>query len=172
MRTEESLFTTPLWTVDVANSEMLNRRLIGCLRKAEGDHRYFETPDPAVQDLKDVVHEHISNIAKDMGWRELVLKGRQNVIVPGACDTPHNHPMSAVTAVYYVEVPKNSGDILLHDPRGGIDYSWWSYNERRRPFMRITPRAGMMLIFPGYLVHSVEANLSRSPRISIVIDAE
>lgn len=172
MRTHEALFTTPLWKVHVLDSENLNRRLIGCLRKAEGDHRYFETQDPAVDDLKEIVNTHISAIAQDYGWRKLVLKGRQNVIMPGACDTPHNHPVSALTAVYYVDVPPKSGDILLHDPRGGIDYSWWSYNERRRPFMRITPVAGMLLIFPGYLVHSVEANLSRVPRVSIVIDAE
>jgi uncharacterized protein (TIGR02466 family) len=167
-----NLFSTPLWEIQVPDFEDLNQRLVAIAKDVEGEHRYFETDQPVVQELKNIAQDHLNGISKEHGWRELRLKGRQNVIMPGACDTPHNHPVSALSAVYYVAVPKNSGDILLHDPRGGIDYSWWSYNERRRPFVRITPKAGTMLIFPGYLVHSVEANLSRSPRISIVIDAE
>jgi uncharacterized protein (TIGR02466 family) len=167
-----NLFSTPLWEIQVPDFEDLNQRLVAIAKNVEGEHRYFETQQLAVQELKNITQVYMDEISTEKGWRSLKLKGRQNVIIPGGCDTPHNHPMSALTAVYYVEVPKNSGDILLHDPRGGIDYSWWSYNERRRPFLRITPKAGTMLIFPGYLVHSVEANLSRAPRISIVIDAE
>jgi hypothetical protein len=167
-----NLFSTPLWEFEIPQHVELNYKLISISRNVEGEHRYFETDHPAVQELKNKMQGYVNDISKEYGWRELTLKGRQNVIMPGECDGPHNHPWSAVTAVYYVEVPKNSGDILLHDPRGGINYSWWPYNERRRPFIRITPKAGMLLIFPGYLVHSVETNLSRSPRISIVIDAE
>jgi uncharacterized protein (TIGR02466 family) len=168
----KDLFSTPFWEFEVPGFEDLNQRLTAIAKNVEGEHRYFETDQPAVQELKSIAQGYMDDISKERGWRTLRLKGRQNVIMPGGCDTPHNHPVSALTAVYYVAVPKNSGDILLHDPRGGIDYSWWSYNERRRPFVRITPKTGTMLIMPGYLVHSVEANLSRMPRISIVIDAE
>jgi uncharacterized protein (TIGR02466 family) len=167
-----NLFSTPLWEIQVPDFEDLNHRLIAIAKNVEGEHRYFETDQPVVQELKNITQVYMDEISTERGWRPLKLKGRQNVIMPGGCDTPHNHPVSALTAVYYVTVPKNSGDILLHDPRGGIDYSWWNYNDRRRPFIRITPKEGTMLIFPGYLVHSVEANLSRAPRISIVIDAE
>ena len=167
-----TLFETPLWEFEIPGYQELNKRLMAVLGTVEGGHRYFETDNDAVREFKNIVEDYMSAIAKERGWRDLVLKGRQNVIMPRACDTPHNHPVSALTGVYYLEFPENSGDILLHDPRGGIDYSRWSYSERRRPFVRITPKVGTILIFPGYLVHSVEANLSRVPRISIVVDAE
>ena len=79
-----------------------------------------------------------------------------------------------LAVVYYLKVPPNSGDILLHDPRGSIlwqdpqartDVDWESY----RPYHKIKPVPGMLLIFPGYVVHSVESNLSNEYRISIAI---
>ena len=170
---KQNLFSTPTWKTHISNYEDLNHRLMAFARFAGEDHTYFETDNKAVTELKNIVTGYINDITKEYNWpRELKLKARHNVVMPKGCDTPHNHPVSALTAVYYVQLPENSGDILLHDPRGGLDCTDWSTEPRLRPFIRITPAVGDLLIFPGYLVHSVETNFGRVPRISIVMDAE
>lgn len=73
----------------------------------------------------------------------------------------HFHKGSVLSAVYYVRVPGNAGDILLHDPRGP-----------RPPFfgteIRITPHEGDLIMFPSWLGHEVEeTGATKEPRISI-----
>ena len=77
-------------------------------------------------------------------------------------------------SVYYVKTPENSGDILLFDPRGG---TFWQdpkavTNEYRmaRIYHRVTPKPGLLVMFPNYLAHGVETNLSDDWRISIAME--
>jgi len=117
--------------------------------------------------IKEIANE--CNLSK-----EFTVSARQNPMLPGKNNSPHHHPDCMLAVVYYVKVPQNSGDILLHDPRGSIlwqdpqartDVNWQSY----RPYHKITPTPGMLLIIPGYVVHSVETNLSQEMRLSIAI---
>jgi uncharacterized protein (TIGR02466 family) len=102
--------------------------------------------------------------------------GRINVLKYGEADTPHDHVAKAlVVGVYYLEVYPNCGDLLLHDPRGGV--AWKNLNfepddplpRTSRTYHRFKPQEGMMILFPSYLVHSVETNLTDKNRISLVL---
>lgn len=73
----------------------------------------------------------------------------------------HFHEGSVLAAVYYVSVPSGAGKLTLYDPRGP-----------RPPFEEnivIRPRAGDLIMFPGWLGHSVSAtgDTDGKPRISI-----
>ena len=86
----------------------------------------------------------------------------------------HNHPRAFVVAVYYVDSAPKCGDLILIDPRSSIrwpeiqEYNV-SYNTTsnrntletngKRSF-RISPEKDMLVIFPGYMAHSVEPNLN------------
>jgi uncharacterized protein (TIGR02466 family) len=128
--------------------------------------------------LKERVVPYIKQIASECGLsEEFTVSARQNPMMSGKNNSPHHHPDCMLVAVYYVQVPEKSGDILLHDPRGSIlwkdpqartDIEWDSY----RPYHKITPVAGMLLLFPGYLIHSVESNLSEEMRLSIAISTQ
>ena len=80
-----------------------------------------------------------------------------NAMRPGQRTSRHNHDENdeMLSAVYYVTAPKGSGDILFHD----------------QPFqIRVTPRPGLLLLFPPSLLHSVEANRSDQLRLSVAFN--
>jgi uncharacterized protein (TIGR02466 family) len=171
------MFATPIWHLKLDDHEQLNYRLEQLTPMYKTGDNYFEMDDDTIREFKSKVVDKISQTLHwlDWGQPEITLDGRQNPIFPGKADTPHHHPTNKLVAVYYIIVPKESGDLVMHDPRGSIiwqdpkartDVTWCS----SRPFHKITPVPGSLIIFPGYLVHSVETNLSPHMRLSIVID--
>lgn len=165
-----NLFSTPVWSTTLDNYEELNQQLLNLAPQYKsGD--YFDIAPM----LKERVLPIIKKIAEECNLsKEFTVSARQNPMMPGKNNSPHHHPDCMLAVVYYVKVPQNSGDILLHDPRGSIlwqdpqartDVNWQSY----RPYHKITPTPGMLLIVPGYVIHSVETNLSQEMRLSIAI---
>jgi len=170
------LFGTPIWTFELDNTKLLNKTLIRISPDFESASNYFDTDVPPILELKDAIEEKIKLVYDELGWVDepLDLHGRQNAIFPKGNDTPHHHPTCYLVAVYYIKVPEDSGSIIFHDPRGSViwkdknartDINWCS----SRPFHKIDPKEGMLLVFPGYLVHSVETNCSNEIRLSLAI---
>lgn len=172
---KQNLFSTPVWTTFLDNTEELNKNLLLAAHQYKAGRNYFDADNEWILELRDQAMTKIQEVAKECGLpSNFTITGRQNPTMPGGNNSPHHHPDCMLAVVYYVTVPPNSGDILLHDPRGSIlwqdpqartDVSWESY----RPYHKITPVPGMLLIFPGYVVHSVESNLSNEMRMSIAI---
>jgi hypothetical protein len=78
-----------------------------------------------------------------------------NVNRPGHSNDWHRHEIDKPAAVYYIQVPKNSGKILFKND--SMTYS-------------IEPYSGLLLSFPGDIYHSVEENLSNESRISFAMN--
>jgi hypothetical protein len=90
----------------------------------------------------------------------------------GSHHVSHHHVDSAVSGVFYVQVPSassspaeveaggGSGDLIFYDPRGSLP-----------PFgksLHIRPVVGDLVLFPGYLMHSVAPTYSMEGyRISV-----
>ena len=77
-----------------------------------------------------------------------------NDMGPGDSTTEHNHDEDdeLLSGVYYVQVPQDSGDLIIVD----------KYSQTR-----ITPQAGMFVFFAPDVVHSVSENFSTERRISL-----
>lgn len=85
----------------------------------------------------------------------------------------HLHPDSDWSFAYYVKVTEDSGSIVFCDPRVRrimkvqddilIDHS----NNSQHSIYAIKPLNGSLVIFPSYLEHYVEPNLTQDSRISI-----
>lgn len=165
----KNLFSTPLWKAAIP----VNTNLLNAAGLVAQSQNYFDVDHFAIQELKDQIYNCIDLLAKDFGTsiEQFAVTARQNPIEPMGFDSPHNHTGAILVGVYYIQVPPNSGDILLHDPRG-VNINWPDpdIKSNERPFVRITPSAGDLLLFPGYLVHSVEPNLSNETRISLAIN--
>jgi hypothetical protein len=172
----QNLFGTPVWTIMVDDAQALNADLMrsGGLYKPRTN--YFSLPGQGIQRLKRIVMEKSQEISELYKWEYPIsfVKGRQNPIVKGQCDSPHNHTTARMVGVYYVKAEPGQGDILLHDPRCGTNWNEpqarTDNGKRLRTFHRITPVSGMLLLFPGYLVHSVEHNPTDEVRISVAIE--
>lgn len=93
----------------------------------------------------------------------------------------HTHPNALWSGVYYVQAPEDSGRIYLTDPRVQATMVTAHLSESATD-MRDTwkevffePVAGRLLIFPAWLSHEVQPNLSRlkgraGDRISIAFN--
>lgn len=92
------------------------------------------------------------------------------VLAKGAVHRIHSHPNNFLSGVYYVRVHPGSDTINFHDPRRQ------SY-VIRPPVVELTAENtdqvvvsltnGTLLVFPSYLEHSVDANMSDEERISV-----
>ena len=95
-----------------------------------------------------------------------------NVNPPGGYNRPHLHPNCLFSGVYYIKAPKNSGVLKLIDPRAGAQVIM----PRRKPgelppqFWRdvnYAPLDGRIIMFPAWMWHEVETNMSQELRISV-----
>ena len=86
---------------------------------------------------------------------------------PGNWNAPHyHHGLSDITFGYYLQVPDNSGKLCIRDPRirGLRSYFWVNLEPDIKSQL---PGPGTLLMFPSYLDHYVEPNLSNEDRIMI-----
>ena len=90
-----------------------------------------------------------------------------------AFNITHTHPGCFISGVYYVEVPKNSGNIVFHHPAEDMMSVDWDSNKQIKynSYNSITswfkPDSSHLYLFPAWLRHHVEPNLSNKDRISI-----
>ena len=99
-------------------------------------------------------------------WININGNGSYNVI--------HDHPMSDLSGVFYINVPENSGDIYFENPQRFqahaeiISYTKeanQTYNQYIRKYIK--PVDGLLLVFPAHLRHGVLPNQSNEDRISV-----
>ena len=87
----------------------------------------------------------------------------------------HDHKPAVFSGVYYVDKPKDSGDLVFIDVNPYHQYSPRALPGKTDPITRpeITLGAdeGTMLSFPGWLPHKVPKNYSDRRRVSISLNA-
>jgi len=80
-----------------------------------------------------------------------------NAMEVGQRTTLHHHDENdeLLSAVYYIRVPENSGDLILHD------------DDRR---VRIKPQEGKLVMFAPKVLHEVTANSGSGLRLSVAMN--
>lgn len=89
-----------------------------------------------------------------------------NINRAGDINSVHCHGAALCSAVYYVTLPKTDdefGKLILHDPR-----PYHPYHQS----VSITAEQSLLVIFPGWLKHSVNPFRTNGERISIAFNAE
>ena len=93
-----------------------------------------------------------------------------NVLAKGAAHKAHSHPNNFLSGVYYVRTQPGTDTINFHDPRnqtGIIRPPVVELTAENTDQVVVSVKDGTLLIFPSYLQHSVDTNLSEEERISI-----
>jgi len=98
-----------------------------------------------------------------------------NINPKGGSNTPHHHPASYVSGVYYAKTPQNCGRLVLEHPAINYDYhnnkhTISEYNDKNAARLFITPQVGKLVLFPSWARHYVEPNVSNDDRISLAFN--
>ena len=98
-----------------------------------------------------------------------------NINSYGAFNRPHIHPNAVLAGVYYVSTPEPISNINFQHPGINVQYHYTpdimkGTNNFTSAVWRYGPVAGDLLIFPAYLSHFVESNMSTEDRISIAFN--
>lgn len=186
--TPETWFPSPVWARQVPNHEQINAGILDVLaqlEKSSGDVSrsnvggwHSATNLHTNSDLKEI-RRIIGNACVgcanywsfnfdmfDLHFQEMWL----NKNGPSDFNKAHVHPNAMFSGAYYVKVPDNSGNIEFYDPVRERVMNIFPVTERTRlntQAMEYKGAEGLILIFPGWLQHSVQPNRSNDFRISI-----
>lgn len=82
----------------------------------------------------------------------------------------HYHPNSHFSGVFYVKANSKNGNLVFDRPDIQEHYiDCWTSEYTQKKFF-ITPETNLFVLFPAYINHYVEQNLSNEPRISIAMN--
>jgi uncharacterized protein (TIGR02466 family) len=183
-------FPTALWRFNVSGHEVLNRKLLQLAQDERGrdpmgiGHRSsvlgWHSKDklhrrPEMQDFLAILYDNIAEVSSayrvdtkqvslDLATCWIIVNGK---FASGAV---HCHPNAFLSGVYYISAAENCGDIFFQDPRHAAlmgaspvtEHTPWTVRQ-----ISYRPAPGAMLIFPSWLYHGVEPNLSDAPRVSL-----
>ncbi len=156
------------YLVQLPDAAAVNREILLQYRAASGDPQlqrthYFEgryeniyIPRARIPALEPVLEAARQGAARFLQRAPLELSVGFwfNEMGPGHVTLPHHHEEDdeLASGVYYVNVPPDSGDLVL---------------EQGAAETRISPREGMLVFFPPDVVHRVTENRSDGVRLSI-----
>ena len=182
-------FPTPVWHFTVDNHQELNTVLLQEIEEEQQRDRQGEkwsnmlgwhSVDTLHQrdrfnEFTQIIHSNTLEVADFLRWD--LQKISLNIttcwaIVNGkfASNSVHNHPNSILSGVYYLKTPENCGGIYFSDPRPAsqmlippvVEFNLWTF-----PKVSYKANTGTMLLFPSWLLHGVDMNMSEDVRICI-----
>tara|TARA_B100000989_G_scaffold297946_1_gene285376 strand:- start:2544 stop:3134 length:591 start_codon:yes stop_codon:yes gene_type:complete len=183
------LFPTPVWTSQLKNYEDINKQMHNYIIKqknrdeiginksnVKGWHsKDFDLNDEEPKKFISFISQSIEQVIKDMNWEKekqtIKINNMWAIInTGGSANLRHQHGNSTISGAYYIKAPKNSGDIVFYDPRPAPIYSHPNTigsNFLNAQINSISPKEGALILFPSFLDHSVNENISSDERIVI-----
>lgn len=83
----------------------------------------------------------------------------------------HTHPGSYISGVFYIKAPKNCGNIVFKNSNQIENFIqeniFSSFTNVNSSLYHVSPEENVLYLFPSWLEHYVEPNLSKKNRISI-----
>lgn len=183
------LFPTFVWVTQFESSVFgpINASIRQCLARIESEHPQLTTSGqwqseqmlhqrPELKGLVSLIGQVAASIFESL---TLVHDGFAisgcwaNVSDPGYPHRPHIHPNNYLSGVWYVQTDRGADSISFFDPRPQAPMM--APPARRREIanqdtVTLDVAEGMLVLFPSWLLHAVDANRSSSRRISIAFN--
>ena len=182
-------FPTPIWASKIENYKEINIEMLSYISNLQKIHpdgviksnfKGWHSKDFKLTDKEPVnfirsIKKNLNTSLNDMNWdlesQSIKISSMWAIInKQSAWNQKHQHSNSDISAAYYVSAHDNCGDIVFYDPRPSRVYKHpiaKSPNKLNATVNSIKPEAGMLVLFPSYLDHSVNPNLSTENRIVI-----
>ena len=132
---------------------------------------YPDSPFSFLLDIETICQEFAENtlmidkqVSMVNAWININQKGNTN--------KEHYHPGCILSGVFYVKTPEECGNIeFLHPGIDLISFAWnrvqSNYSQYNSPKWWLPSKANTLYIFPCWIKHSVQPNMSDEERISI-----
>ena len=135
----------------------------------------YQSDPVKIPELEKEVNRCINVYTKTCGLDCKLVVGEVWININGSRDynEMHRHAGSIFSGVYYVKTPNKSGNIVFESPGADImNYHHAGINFNESNLFNGTTywreaKENVLYIFPGWLKHQVEPNLSNEERISI-----
>lgn len=136
---------------------------------------------PNFAELETLLRPHVRRFAKMLKWdlRDSPLKMTTcwaNAMGEGTHHTLHTHPLSVISGVYYVNMPKGASPFKIEDPRMGLLMASPprspSAPAREQNYMLIHSKPGDFILFESWMRHEVPPHRGSAPRVSISFNYE
>ena len=182
-------FATPIWTFQIDNHSKINEEILKYIKSLQiedpigikksnnlGWHsKLFNLRDEEVKSFFQSIQKYIGKVIDDSGWNNpsnnfIVTSAWSIINVKSSSNSRHIHSNNYISAAYYAKAPKNCGDIIFYDPRNSRlirKPKTNTGNDLNAEIIKIKPQDGLLVLFPSYLYHSVDENLSEEERVVI-----
>ncbi len=115
-------------------------------------------------------HFNLKTSDIDYDWHTWI-----NINKTGDMNISHAHGISLFSGVFYVKAEEKCGNIIFKNPMILQQFAIGErkiekYNSFNSITWHIPPKSGDLIIFPSWLEHYVEPNLSNEDRISIAFN--
>ena len=114
--------------------------------------------------------ENMKTLKYNVELENLVISGMwATVLAPGEAHRAHTHSNNVWSGVYYLHSDESAG-IFFQDPRPAADVlrmRQLEYNYNNSNLMHYVSKPNRIIMFPSWLLHWVDPNLSNNNRISI-----
>ena len=184
-----SYFPTMIFKYEIDDAEALNQKLLeNIYAEQEADqagisrsnikelggwhsHNNLHKSDKYSEIVSNVEHAG-SEVSDMLGYdKKFKLKiGTMWSIInpPGSSNKSHVHPGCLWSGVYYIQTPENAGHIEFNDPRTMYTMNQGRFmpdTKRKKDCwtkVRMKPTAGTMFMFPAWLYHAVDPNVTKT----------
>ncbi|BAZ38147.1 hypothetical protein NIES4101_40820 [Calothrix sp. NIES-4101] len=182
-------FPSSIWRFKLDNSQQINQQLLTFISEDK-------TQDSTnIQSANLLLWDNIDNLQRQLSFSKFSIIVQKNVIEVAsflnwdlnkfkieithcwanihqkhAYTSVQSYYNSLLSGIYFLKAPVNSGGIYFNDPRPALnaiapplnDLNMWTL-----PKITYKPYEGVMLLFPSWLSHGMERNLSDEDRTYI-----
>ena len=183
------IFSTPIWISTINNYKETNEDIYLYIKNLQKEDQVglsksnvkgwhsqdFDLNNQSVKKFINIISPKINEVLNDMDWdikkQTVKITNMWAIInIGGASNSRHHHGNNDISAAYYVRAPKKCGEIVFYDPRPAPVFSHPKSNKTNvlnAMVNSVNPVEGGLILFPSYLDHSVNPNLSNEERIVI-----
>ena len=183
----EHHFPTMIYIKDFPDSEKLNKylepKIIQWSQQDKGEQKtnaggWHSSTDMNRKEEYNPLTRELFNMQEEIYQKEKLSRkpvcGNMwaNINGPGNFNRPHIHPNSLFSGVYFIKTPQKSGNLMVYDPRPGVQMTMPNRKEGKLSpelwrEVHYEPKAGRCIMFPSWLWHEVKPNQSNDTRISV-----
>jgi uncharacterized protein (TIGR02466 family) len=118
--------------------------------------------NPLLHGIKSRITAAANDFANTLGLHEIQMSNSWfNIMTKGQYVTQHRHELSVVSGAFYTHAEEGACSLIFHNPLGGLrmyEVSRETNELNGNHYFMPPPRAGQLVLFPGWLEHSTMPN--------------